>query len=252
MTDIADYSDKYSDQYLSQSFETSLVRIRRRQVLASLSKYDHNHILEIGCGLEPLFPFCDGFQTYTVVEPSEVFVRHARSLVAEGRDIEIIHDYFERAHDRLTAGPGFDFIILSSLLHEVERPVELLQAVRRLCGESTVVHINVPNVFSFHRLLAMEMGLINDVFEKSGTEIKFQRQTRFDKSLLFEMVEGNGFRVISSGTYFIKPFTHEQMEKILDNGILDVSVIEGLERMIKYIPDLGCEIFVDVMMDQPI
>ena len=246
MVDMADYSSKYSDQYSNQSFETSLVKIRRRQVLASLLKYGHKYILEIGCGLEPLFPYCGQFQTYTIVEPSEVFAQRARDLAAGTQGIDIIQGYFEEVYDQLPVKPCFDFIILSSLLHEVEKPIELLQAIWRLCGESTIIHINVPNVFSFHRLLAVEMGIINDIFEQSGTEAKFQRQTRFDKSLLFKMVEDNGFQIISSGTYFVKPFTHEQMEKMLHHGILDTLVIEGLERMIKYMPDLGCEMFVDV------
>jgi hypothetical protein len=41
--------------------------------------------------------------------------------------------------------PDFNFIVLSSLLHEVEKPVFLLENVKNLCSSNTVVHINVPN-----------------------------------------------------------------------------------------------------------
>lgn len=125
-------------------------------------------------------------------------------------------------------------------------PTELLQAVYQLCGESTVVHINVPNVFSFHRLLGLEMDIIDSIYEKSEMEVKFQRHTRFDKESLIGIVEDNGFEILSFGTYFIKPFSNEQMEKILDNKIVDIAVVDGLERMIKYLPDMGCEMFVEV------
>jgi hypothetical protein len=95
-------------------------------------------------------------------------------------------------------------------------------------------------------LLAYEAGLIESVFDESKMEMQFGRHTRFDKSSLIRLVESQGFRVLAFGTYFVKPFTHEQMEKLLDWRILDQSVIQGLERMISYMPDMGCEMFVEL------
>lgn len=45
-------------------------------------------------------------------------------------------------------------MILSSLLHKVEDSQRFLRAVFKCCTENTVVHINVPNADSIHRLLA--------------------------------------------------------------------------------------------------
>ena len=39
----------------------------------------------------------------------------------------------------------FDFVIASSLLHEVQDPTRFLRAVRSVCGPETVIHLNVPN-----------------------------------------------------------------------------------------------------------
>ena len=108
------------------------------------------------------------------------------------------------------------------------------------------MHINVPNVYSFHRLLAYEMGHVESSFEKSETEIKFKRHTRFDKHSLVKLVEENGFQILSHGTYFIKPFNNEQMERTINQNIIPRDIIEGLEKIIKYMPDLGCEMFVEV------
>lgn len=58
----------------------------------------------------------------------------------------------------------FDFIIISGLLHEVPDPKKLLQSIYKICKQDTLVHINVPNVYSFHRLLAYEMGCIKKHF----------------------------------------------------------------------------------------
>lgn len=245
--DINDYTQKYlSARKKNLSFELILDGIRRKQVLKSLNEYSHRHILEIGCGLEPLFLYCTDYETYTVVEPSDELAQHARKLAKNKRNITIIHGFIEEVYKKLIESrPEFDFVILSSVLHEVPDPCKVLQAVYQICSLETVVHINVPNAYSFHRILAYEMGLIRDIFEKSETDIKFQRHTNFDKQLLFKMLEENDFQIISHGTYFIKPFNNEQMEKIIKKGIVSKDVIKGLEMMAKYMPDMGCEIFVN-------
>lgn len=239
------YSARYAEQYAVDGFEPSLVAIRRAHVLASLSRYDHGHVLEVGCGLEPLFTFVDGWNEFTVVESSPEFAQNARALSAGRADVRVVEGYFEESHPSLQ-GVQPDVVIVSSLLHEVPDPRALLRAVRSVSGPSTVTHLNVPNVRSFHRLLALEMGLIESVSEPSEMEVRFQRHTRYDLDALTALVTAEGFRVLRSGDYFIKPFTHAQMHAMLSAGIIDVRVLEGLDRMTRHLPGLGSEIFVDV------
>ena len=241
MTDVRNYSQEYMQQYRDESFETILVRVRRQRVIESLRRWPHRRILEVGCGLEPLFEFVSDYDAFTVIEPSTEFVARARTLVG-ARNIGIIEGFLEDQTE-VIARTSFDFVIVSSLLHEVPDPHTLLAAIRLVCTPETVVHFNVPNVRSFHRLLAYEMGLISDVFEQSDMEKRFQRHTRFDKALLTSMLASNGFEVIESATYFVKPFTHGQMEALLRSGAVNSSVIAGLERMTKYMPELGCEMY---------
>ncbi len=244
--DMDDYSRKWLEESKKDvSFEFILTEVRRKQVLSSLSKYEHKNILEIGSGLLPLFPYCD-YEQYVIVEPSEEFVQYTKRLAAKKPNVLVIQGYIEDIYEELLDVGDFDFIIASSLLHEVPQPRRLLQSIFRLCKPQTVVHINCPNIYSFHRLLAYEMGLIGDISEKSKTEIDFQRHTRFDMRSLIRMVEEEGFQVLAQGTYFIKPFTNEQMEKIIANNIVSKEVITGLEHMTKYMPDMGCEMFVEV------
>lgn len=245
MIDIRDYSQKYLVQYADASFETTLVRVRRKYVIESLGRYPHGSILEIGCGLEPLFQFVDD-AVFTIVEPSPEFVGNARRIAGE-RDVALIESFFETAAAFL-AGRRFDFVVASSLLHEVSDPAALLAAIRSLCDAGTTVHINVPNVRSFHRLLALEMGIIDDLFEESETERRFQRHTRFDSHSLARMLGDCGFRILDSATYFIKPFTHAQMDTLMQSGAFSPAVINGLDRMTRYLPDMGCEIYANVRL----
>jgi len=202
--------------------------------------------MEIGCGLEPMFLHITGFTAYTLVEPSPQFMKNAKRLAPTRSNICFIQDYLENAYDELSAMPVHDFIIISSVLHEVPDPKKFLKVLFKLSGASTVIHINVPNVLSFHRLLGMEAGITKSVYEKSEDEIRFYRYTQFTKSSLVRMIEDAGFEIISSGTYFIKPFSNAQMEHLLKTGIIDEKIIRGLENMATYLPEMGCEIYVDI------
>src|SRR5438132_307871 len=204
MTDINRYTREYLRHYEEDSFELHAIAERRTRVLHSVRKYPHESILEVGCGVEPCFLFFEDYKTYAVVEPSSEFVQHARRG-AEGKPhVRVVQGFLEEVVDSLRAQGAFEFIIVSSLLHEVPDPSALLQAVRRLATPSTTVHINVPNVYSFHRLLALEMGLIRSLFEPSATELRFQRHTRFDRESLLKVVADNGFRVLHFETSLIK------------------------------------------------
>lgn len=242
----ADYDRQYAQQYAEEQFETILVRIRRERVLASLGPHAPRTVLEVGCGMEPLFAFYEGFERHTIVEPSPQFVENARRLAAGDERVEVVQGTLESSANAL-AGRTFDAVVLSSLLHEVPDARAVLRAVRIVCDEHTVVHVNVPNVRSFHRLLAVEAGLIEDVFEPSEMERRFGRHDRFDAASLHALLEGEGFRPFSQGTYFVKPFTHAQMDAILASGAFDrAALLRGLDGMVNHMPDLGCELYADV------
>jgi 2-polyprenyl-3-methyl-5-hydroxy-6-metoxy-1,4-benzoquinol methylase len=242
--------DLHADNYIEElskdsSFEAVLSNARKRQVLRSMRLYKHSNILEIGCGLNPLFPYINDYKKYIIVEPSKEFAEFARNIDKKGRDVLVINGFLEDVISECR-GQSFDFIFLSGVLHQVPQPKSLLRTLHGLCSRDSVVHINVPNAFSFHRLLAVEMGYIETIFEKSETNAKLQVNWIFDKDRLIQLVQENKFEVLNFGTYFIKLFTNEQIEKIIATNILKKDVINGLENMIKYMPDMGCEMFVNL------
>jgi hypothetical protein len=55
-----------------------------------------------------------------------------------------------------------------------------------------------------------------------------------------------GFRVESSGSYFLKPFTHEQIQQMIDHAIIDTRVLDAMYDVSGEFPDAGAEIYVDV------
>jgi 2-polyprenyl-3-methyl-5-hydroxy-6-metoxy-1,4-benzoquinol methylase len=178
---LRDFNRYQSDYVASYGFEAHMVRYRRRQVLACLARYPHRHILEVGCGLDSLVQYVSGWDSFVIVEPASVFATKARALSTVVAPFTVHEMTLEQAAPRLR-GQRFDFVILSSVAHEVSSPLEFLSAVRTLCSPDTIVHVNVPNARSLHNRLAVRMGVIPDVFARSPLARKMQRTSTFDSA----------------------------------------------------------------------
>ena len=244
MRDIKDYTDKY----VEGPFEATMVKIRMKTVMEQCRKYKHDNILEIGCGMLPFFMEFKDYKSMVIAEPSETFANNAQILSKdEDKNIKIICGFFEDQIEKIKElKVNFDYIILSSVLHELDDSQKMLKAILELCSESTVVHVNVPNAYSVHRLIALEAELISDVHQKSKQMEKMQQQRTYDLPLLVDEISRAGFKVVDKGSYFIKPFTHSQMQQCIDMGIIDQKVLDGMEKLIKYMPEYGAGIYVNI------
>ncbi|QDQ26267.1 class I SAM-dependent methyltransferase [Chitinimonas arctica] len=234
----------YTVQYQSLPFEAIQAGFRRRRVLAEIARVQPRHLLEVGCGLAPLFTDLPD-TAVTVIEPAPAFAEHARQLAGGRTDVRVMEGYLESV-----APPGdkVDMIILSSLLHEVEDPQALLAAVRRHCDGDTLVHVNVPNALSLHRLLAVAMGLMDAPGAISATQRTMQQRATYDTTSLAAELESAGFEVVARGSLFIKPFTHGQMQQLVDSGFMTDAMLEGLDKLVEQLPEQGSEIYINARL----
>lgn len=100
-------------------------------------------------------------------------------------------------------------------------------------------------MYSMHRLLGVETGILSDVFDRSEGNIRFQQHTNYDIQKLKTMVEENGMTVVEEGSYFVKPFSHRQMQDMMEKQIIDESVLDGLYKLAELMPQFGSEIYVN-------
>lgn len=182
----------------------------------------------------------------TVVEPYAPSAEKARRLARKNSNITVLAGFLEE-HIEALQKQQFDCIILSGVLHEVEKPKALLRAIAKITKTATV-YIIVPNARSFHRLLAVEAGLIADVYTASAVQKKLNQPWAFDMKMLHRLVTAAGFRILAEGYFSFKPFTHAQMEKLLTHKILNKKTLEALFRMSKYTPELSSEMFVELRL----
>lgn len=241
---ISGYTREYKRQYQDGDFETTMVALRRREIVKALAHIEHGRILEIGCALEPIYPYIDKFGSCVIVEPSVEMASEIASAAATTPSIEVLPATIQDAAPALR-GRQFDLIVISSVLHEVGDPMPFLKAVHSLCNARTVCYFSVPNALSFHRLLAVEMGIIARADELSVRDHRFGHRGVFDRASFRALLEGAGFNVVRDGSFFVKPFTHDQMHQMLQQEIVPRSLIEGLYRLSKYFPENGCELFAE-------
>lgn len=234
--------NKYTDDYRKQDFEVYQVEYRRKKIMEQIAKYDPKRILEIGCGMEPLFLYVEG-KEWVIVEPSKLFCQNARNKIRKSDHVTIIQGFLEECMTELKS-ESYDMIICAALLQELEDPDHMLQDIFQLCGNRTIVHINVANAKSFHRILARNMG-IADEYDLTERNILFQQNAVFDMEHLQSMVINHNFEILDQGSCFIKPFTHKQMQGLLECEIIGREVLDGLYHMTSDFPMLGSEIFVN-------
>ncbi len=234
----------YEKKYIQNEFEQYKVIYRRRKIIEIIEQYQVKNILEIGCGLEPLFCHINRDGVFVVVEPASQMYENAKILSNKRDNVVCINGFFEEQVINLP-NIQYDMVICNSLLHEVIEPQKLLMAIKKICNKETIIHINVPNMNSIHRLLGVEMNIIADKFEASDNNKKFQQNTNFDLGKLKYIVENNGLKVIEDGSFFVKPFSHKQMNAMIQQCIIDEKVLDGLYNITKYMPQFGSEIYVN-------
>jgi hypothetical protein len=235
---------KYEANYAALPFEDILREYRQQNIIKSLQRGQHRNILEIGCGFHPFFKEFNDYEKMVIVEPGDSFFNNAQELSAADARITVLHGFFEKVVDQLSSF-NFDFIIVGGFLHEIDNPGDVLQSITKVCSAKTTIHSFVPNAHSFHRLMAYEMGLIKDVYQKSGHDQLFQRVEVFNMKTFKQLFIQNGYSVDEAGTYFIKPFAHSQMNQMLQANVVDKAVLDGLNKMTRYFPEQGAEIFIN-------
>ena len=242
--------DYYQRLYDDLPFEETMAAIRKKTVLQFLNERKTETLLEIGCGNDSIINHYNTFKKCIVVEPSIVFFnRLKKSETLKTNDVVCVNEFFSSDLKQKADFSNVDTVLVSGLLHELPSPKQFLKDLFEIIPFHTSIHINVPNANSFHRLLALKSGLINNVEELSALQIKLKQPHTFTLYSLKQVVESAGFKITKNGSFFIKPFTHLQMHNIQNNELFSKNIMQGFEKMIEYFPENGAEIFINAVKE---
>ena len=225
-------------------FEEILRVYRERKALEFLHQRSAKRILEVGCGFRPLFTRYSHFEEYTAIEPGLRAYENLTQLSHGQKGVRCIYGFLEDSIDTLKEN-RYDSIVLGGVLHEVKNPLLFLKSIYEVMEVGTSIYINVPNAKSFHRELGKQMGVIGSVYDKTQRNVLLNQESIFDQQTLRDLINEAmpNTEFISAGTFFVKPFTHDQMQKLLSLNIISDSIIEGLYQLSEIFPDHGSELF---------
>ena len=241
----------YQKDYLSQPYEPIQKMLRKDHLLGWLkkNKLENGKIMEVGCSDDSLANYMSDFELFQIIEPGVDFYKKAIHDIKEHKKHRKIKIALSTIEEFEKSEVEYDIIIVSCLLHEIQDQTLFLNALGHHMRKNTLLYIDVPNAFSFHRLLGKELGYIKDIFQKSDTQIKMQQNNVFSEQTLAKLLINNGFNIIEKGDYIFKPFTHAQMQLLIDRGIFTEEFLSGLARMSKYTKGMGSEIYITATYD---
>ena len=243
------YWQAYSLDY---GFEAEMVAARQRLITKLMLEQDTRAIVEIGCGRDLMYDHAVeaglDFGSWLIVEPEPRFLETAHIRAANDARLRLSCCRVEETDWIGSLGPTPDLVLISSLLHEVANPHAVLLAVRRIFGPSTLLHVNVPNSGSLHRRLAVAMGITKNNGDLGSRNRKLGQQRVFSAETLRREIERAGFAITTGGGYFLKPFTHSQMMKVLPD--LGPEGLIGLDKLGQEFAEFAAEIYVNACISE--
>jgi 2-polyprenyl-3-methyl-5-hydroxy-6-metoxy-1,4-benzoquinol methylase len=153
------------------------------------------------------------FEELTVVEGS----LHLLNQIPDHSKLVKIHSLFEE----FDPGKKFDTIVMSHILEHIEQPVPLLNRIRQWMHKDTVFILGVPNAKSFHRLAAVQMGLLKTEYEMNERDRALGHYRVYDMQSLTADAKAAGFQVRDSGGIMLKFLSNNQIEKTMDDAVID-------------------------------
>jgi 2-polyprenyl-3-methyl-5-hydroxy-6-metoxy-1,4-benzoquinol methylase len=133
----------------------------------------------------------------------------------------------------------YDTIIMSHVLEHVSDPISVLKKIHNWLKDDGVFLVSVPNAKSIHRLVAVEMGLLESEYELNSRDKELGHYRVYDLELLKSHLVCSNFKVQEDGGVFFKPLSNGQIEKNWDE-----KMIEGFYKLGKRFKNSCAEIFV--------
>jgi 2-polyprenyl-3-methyl-5-hydroxy-6-metoxy-1,4-benzoquinol methylase len=136
--------------------------------------------------------------------------------------------------DDFTADRRYEHVVAAHLINELPDPLAVLRRVRtELLAPGGLLHVSLTNPDSLHRLVAIEMGLIDDPRALSDRGRSLATVEIFDADRLEAIAREAGFACVHLEPILLKPLTNAQMADLPD------AVIEGLDRVARRFPEHG-------------
>jgi 2-polyprenyl-3-methyl-5-hydroxy-6-metoxy-1,4-benzoquinol methylase len=159
----------------------------------------------------------DSFPELMVIDGSAKFIDQLRSMFASQSHVRFEHTLFET----YTPEERFDTVIATHVFEHVVDPVAIaVKALDYLKPEGCMI-VEVPNAFSFNRLMGHAMGLIDDLHQLEPGDHAVGHRRVYDPDWLRHDLTKAGWNVeVMTGSMF-KPVANSQMERWFSSEMVE-------------------------------
>ena len=235
------FLDKVADSYLTATSPISKWNID--SYILIYKQYLHNAEgkgLELGCS-SGYSTVCLSQLLYSldVVDGSKRMLDNLSDSIKEIKNVNYIYSLFEE----LNFQENYDYIFCSYVLEHVQNPSEILDVCYRALKPGGKLFITVPNANALSRQMALEMGIIKDLYGLTENDLAHGHRRVYDLNILHELIEKTSFHLISSGGTFLKPFADFQLNQMIHQQIINETQLEGMQLLAKRYPEISGSIY---------
>lgn len=226
------YSDDKSDYYV----------FTKELCVSSILHYlnSSGSMLELGCGwgeiTSRLAPYVAKFVS---VDGSAEFIKHAQAK-NQHANVTFLHSLFED----LQFKAEFNYVIAAYVLEHVQDPIKILLKAYEMLKPGGLIYSVVPNAKAFSRQMAVEMDLMDNIYELTENDIAHGHRRVFDMQSLLEVHQNAGFSILENSAHIFKPFADFQMREMTDTGLIGRAQMSGLHKMARHYPEISNGIYV--------
>lgn len=185
-------------------------------------------VLELGCAA--------GLMT-------ERLARRGASVVAVDREPAYLARLAARGLERVSCRTAdleryaddavYDHVVATNVLHELDDPHGLLVRARRWLAPGGVLHVSLQNPDSIHRLVALELGLIERTEDVSELGLRYATRRIWSAAAFAELAASAGLVVRCREPVMLKPLPNALMATLPDE------LLAGLMRVAHRFPEHG-------------
>ena len=138
----------------------------------------------------------------------------------------------------------FDLVLATNVFEHVENTEELFYSIKQWLKPDGICIITVPNSESFHRKIAVEMGLQNSTKTLSNRDAIVGHLRVYDLAQISHEIRTSGFRIIRAEGMVLK-FLSNSLQQLLP-----IEVITALHKVSRqYPPDFAANLYLEVTIN---
>ncbi|MDO8211376.1 trans-aconitate 2-methyltransferase [Conexibacter sp. CPCC 206217] len=220
-TATVDYTSVYDPD---TDFDVVYTHATGRRIAATLAP--GQRILELGCATGAMTAQLAGNDREIVaVDRSAPYLARLEARALPGVTM-ILGDI-----EHVRPDGSFDHILLTNVLHEVGDPTVVLRRSADWLRPGGQIHATLPNPRSLHRLIALDLRLIERIDELSERGTRFGTRRMLDADALAACAREAGLRIISRGGVLLKPLPNATM------AALSPAALELMEQLADQLPE---------------